>query len=91
MKTKFTPAPWGLVVKHDGFTSVGRTTCLARVYSQNFRDIENEKANAHLIAAAPELYESLVLVTDALEAIDGDRLTCVKQAKQALAKARGES
>ena len=48
----------------------------------------NEKANAHLIAAAPELYEALeaVVATDA----DGETPQW-KAARAALAKARGET
>lgn len=54
-----TPGPWSLIKKMDGFTAVGAQSLIARVYSQAFRDLENEKANANLIAAAPDLLEAL--------------------------------
>jgi hypothetical protein len=44
-----TPEPWE-TVKMEGFTAVGAKTLIARVFSQAFRDVENETANANLIA-----------------------------------------
>tara|TARA_Y100001951_G_C11273121_1_gene260090 strand:- start:947 stop:1204 length:258 start_codon:yes stop_codon:yes gene_type:complete len=60
------------------------------VWTENWGEGIDQKANAHLIAAAPELYEAL---SDALEkygyrdmdATDYDRYAAI------LAKARGES
>lgn len=47
-------------------------------------------ANAHLIAAAPELYHTVEMLTDALESLVGE---CpeVEKGRAALAKAEGKS
>lgn len=47
------------------------------------------KANAHLIAAAPELYEALDLFIDWMNEEEGAHALCDK-GRAALAKARGE-
>ena len=83
-KTKFTPGPW-LFSSYKSGTSVividGKEFGVATV------NYPNRDANAHLIAAAPDLYEAL----DNLENDDGsipDHAWKLVQA--ALAKARGE-
>lgn len=51
------------------------------------------EANAHLIAAAPELYDALevaLVVLENMEAYGVGRLHAADQARAALAKARGE-
>lgn len=61
--------------------------------SHKFRDEEeNAKANAHLIAAAPELYEALEKL-EKLARVSEDYFFdhAVDRAQKALAKARGES
>ena len=56
---KHTPGPWNQMVKMNGFTAVGANTLIARVFSTAFMDLENERANALLIAAAPDLLAAL--------------------------------
>ena len=59
---KHTPGPWinhGRIPRPDTpYSSVGAKTLIARVWSQAFRDVEQEAANASLIAAAPDLLEA---------------------------------
>ncbi|WP_252346877.1 hypothetical protein [Acetobacter sp. P1H12_c] len=96
---KFTPGPWGLDVGfdsspgdfdkywqvHDGHDAIA---CSANCYAGN------REANAHLIAAAPELYEALSDLVSSLECTDTDLFILreeIKVARAALAKARGEA
>jgi len=53
-----TPGPWDLVQHNEKDSRVGRKTLLAIVYSEAYRDRENQEANARLIAAAPDLLEA---------------------------------
>lgn len=92
---KWTPGPWGNVIHGERESRVGANTLLAIVYSTAFRDQENQMANAHLIAAAPDLYAALEAVeewwlTDMMHKMDGAP-ACIFMARAALAKARGES
>ena len=106
MSNKWTPGPWtaasGFVFQSDE----ERAACIAR--DPNWCEIIGGKypmpegfsvsghcglANAHLIAAAPELYEALIRC---LEYIENDETTHGRpfgegnEARAALAKARGE-
>lgn len=97
-ETKFTPGPW---------TTEDFNTQRFAVYAPNGRicqmDItrdsqraEEGQANAHLIAAAPELYEALREVLSAyVPGWDGAEYSdvggSVSHARAALAKARGEA
>jgi len=87
MKTKFTPAPW--------------TADESRVYfSDNkggfdIRDCLSPIANAHLIAAAPEMYESLIIAIGSIKEICDVREiplpnSVIRRSEAALAKARGK-
>ena len=58
---------------------------IADVYSIKFRDVENQRANANLIAAAPELLEVLKGV---LRVADR-KTTEFDAARAAIAKAEG--
>ena len=58
--------------------------------------IETTEANAHLIAAAPDMYEALEVATKLLRTIEGlhDAITVtgdIEYCERALAKARGEA
>lgn len=54
--------------------------------------IEEQQANAHLIAAAPEMYEMLDAVAlDLIEAGGKGNLTTAREIENILAKARGEN
>lgn len=105
MPNAWTPGPWDKIVRMEGYTAVGANALIARVFSPTFRDIKTETANAHLIAAAPELYAALEEISDALEgAKAADPEASIeffedveieagwrKRLKDALAKARGEA
>lgn len=100
-ETKFTKGPWRVDPghKHDIQTSGGEFE-IASVAGSVLRvgekpDFDARTANAHLIAAAPEMYEALVsLLTaiDVVQAIPGPKgLELRQKASAALAKARGGS
>lgn len=52
--------------------------------------IDIEEADAHLVAAAPELYASLKALLDFMQCDDDEMLEMRIQGRAALAKARGE-
>jgi len=99
--TKFTPGPWrletvktscGICHKIGPFPGSLRRENNACVYV-DYNNAANELlANAHLIGAAPELYEALVTLDQFASAgsdYHGSRLRDIVHA--ALAKASGES
>ena len=57
----------------------------------NWCDQPIRAANAHLIAAAPDLYDALQAMVDYCNAECGSKIYPGHQANQALAKARGET
>lgn len=76
MTNKHTPGPWsyeGEFVPEKGFrrSRVAASTLIAEVYSTAFGDIENEKANAELIAAAPEMKDALIGIHELWGGDDG--------------------
>ncbi|MDU7496254.1 MAG: hypothetical protein E7K97_22340, partial [Providencia rettgeri] len=82
MGFKHSPAPWDLNKRTDGFNIVDgdNSGFVAHVPKQD---------NAHLIAAAPELLEALIELTEsAKEAIDGlgDLADAIDTAKAVIAK-----
>lgn len=93
MKTKFTPGPWKVYEPYNlekntyGIDSMDEyvVVWMGLNKEQGIRKIYD----AHLIAAAPDLYEALETVLQAIES--GDVVSgVIGEAKQALAKARGE-
>lgn len=96
----FTPGPWQWVgddeieqVEHP-FTSVAEVVRVPKDHDRAQQD-----ANARLIAAAPELYEAVSELTDAMHRyemdVDADapaeHREMMRKAHAALAKARGEA
>lgn len=80
---KWTPGPWS--VKHDRGIRAADGACVASTY------VAAPLADAHLIAAAPDLYEALERSVKAWTD-DVDRMgPMIRQALAALAKARGEA
>lgn len=99
-ETKYTPTPWELCpAKRPNayhITSESRhwsVACSLETVgcSNPDKDIPDQEAlaNAHLIAAAPELYEALAELLDAIGGRESTDIFC-KSAVAALAKARGE-
>ncbi|WP_373092961.1 hypothetical protein [Zhongshania sp.] len=93
-EAKFTKGPWevdplgsdwlGSVFTHDGSIQVAQAQQV-KPYCLDIKQ-EERQANAHLIAAAPELYAMLAEIVD-----DGEiSLHQIVRAEKALAKARGE-
>ena len=82
-EVKFTPGPWRI----EQYPSIHVRSCdgecvLAHDYITD--------ADAHLIAAAPELYEALEELYDAIDSAVGLTPERLEKARQALRKARGE-
>ena len=103
-ETRWTPGPW--LVESGGFVGgpVGFGT-VCQFWNKFEEDFTNCEANAHLIAAAPDLYEALVFVKEFFNRLengtpDDDMLREMRRKYHApvhakidaaLARARGES
>lgn len=95
--SQHTPGPW--VVKNDYYIGVDRPAqegmCHAEVKSclaVPADRLDEHKANARLIAAAPEMYEAIKLQLAALDGPPGDfwRMARARHALEAaIAKAKG--
>lgn len=108
MTTKHTPGPWSIEYPLPGDTShcaksgcqmaiqapIGPDVCWIRSFSEWS---EMAKANARLIAAAPELLEALENIWDFLAEDDGEGAcsplyqSSIDKVKAAIAKAKGET
>lgn len=102
MNAKHTPGPWR-IVEDGGFRGIfhlGTGRKVAAVIG-SIREGEHIEANAHLIAAAPDLLEALRKVSAALEAVyesemewtgEWDMLPpdALEMAKAAIRKAEGK-
>ncbi|MFT9070300.1 MAG: hypothetical protein ABF446_08385 [Acetobacter orientalis] len=86
-EVKFTPGPWRVRFGNIGHVTAENGALVAKC--QRLTSLCNLQANAHLIAAAPDLYEALERV---IKIID-DSSWCLKltEERAALAKARGET
>lgn len=90
MMTKFTPGPWSLWRKGDPsqVIAAGRVFVAQTVGG-------NDQANAHLIAAAPDLYEALESIqaeaTRLRAKMPPSVFARIVSARAALAKANGEA
>lgn len=96
-KTKHTPGPWIIrqgdewtssIVTNDGVNALGEPMYW-EVASYNLRRAEC-RANAHLIAAAPELLAALILAKDMMIANDLSLPYTFEVIDDAIAKAKGE-
>lgn len=98
--TKFTPGRWIAAQKHSSKVGLpvvasphGRSIASVTFFGlgENFKNHDDESyANAHLIAAAPELYEALEDVLGLIKP-EFEQSPMVSFAKAALANARGEA
>ena len=89
-ETKFTPGPWraGLsIYKSQARVVADKGGRIADVFAY---EEEQAKANAALIAAAPEMYEGLKEIRDVMEK-DGRFCRTVEAIDKLLKKARGEA
>jgi len=95
-EVNFTKGPWRRGFKNIGYVQAENGVVVAKC--QRLTSLCNLQANAHLIAAAPELYEALRMAANDLNTAAHflpdtglALLETVKQAHAALAKARGEA
>jgi hypothetical protein len=96
MKTNHTPAPWTIGEVKEGRKAIFYTQMNAIcIMGEDLMEHYNQEANANLIASAPEL---LQLAQTIMIMADDDRFTkypewigIVDQAKEAIAKATGET
>lgn len=92
-----TPGPWLTQWEHGGDESIlsrdGGMHMIATCHAEDGRVIPS-KANARLIAAAPELLEALIKLADAFDDLAGfedvGNRDASFQARKAIAKATGE-
>lgn len=92
---KWTPGPWVVVADETAAQVTGFPCVYANGYTVvgtegMYGDIDTDFANAHLISAAPDLYEALDQLI-AISEVDCPSLEDLEGAKEALAKARGEA
>ena len=86
---KFTPAPWFITANKLNVKNVNLDKLIC--FTSNETTYNESEANANLIAAAPDLYEALVGVLKLWDATIGSEEDAIKQARKAIAKARGET
>jgi hypothetical protein len=93
-ETKWTPGPWE-IVPHDRYDKDILIVPSSVWVDNDDVDHEESKANASLIATAPDLYEALTyamhLIRESPGANETYRAAAERKARAALAKARGES
>lgn len=99
--TKFTPGPWTAIHSSwetslvNGHPSYGYTVAVCPIHCDVSEDDQAEyesvkDANAHLIAAAPEMYDELLRCMTILEdSVEGR--AAFRRIKKVLNKAGGES
>lgn len=90
---KFTPGPWSLLFNDKTkvvLEQQGVAVFVADTYACFTKSEEEQKANAALIAAAPEMYEGLKEIRDVMEK-DGRFCRTVEAIDKLLKKARGEA
>ncbi len=102
MKAKFTPGPWRMCKRATGTveSEAGRSIATCMGYSTNTDNgehIEENLANSHLIAAAPDLLVALDQLADRCEKLNimypedsGMWHAMTLEARAAIAKAKGE-
>jgi len=93
--SKHTPGPWVVTPNHAESVEGERLNItvgdqlIAEIHHA-WIDWDEYDANAHLIAAAPAMYEALRDCVGRLEAYYGDTYPAVIRGKQALAQAEGK-
>lgn len=89
--SKHTPGPWGF----DSFAlreeiRAENNPLIATVCSVHCDSPEEMRANAHLIAAAPEILEALEMMLEMSEMSGFGKAAAEDVARAAIAKAKGE-
>ncbi|HBC7431268.1 TPA: hypothetical protein KEY68_003568 [Providencia rettgeri] len=64
MEFKHSPAPWNYNGNYCGAVEGSTEDMVACAYPMHYENAEEMKANAHLIAAAPELLEVLIDIVE---------------------------
>lgn len=101
METKHTPGPWeaidskhGLLVRTESPSKTkygaSRYAAIGGFESGDKDQYEEAKANARLIAAAPELFEALKWMIQRADEGGYPDGRCLKEARLAIAKATGQ-
>ena len=94
METKHTQGPWVIdwnVARLDIFSSDTKVLVASLRRSALSEDIdEAARANARLIAAAPEIYAALKDLVYQVQGPDQPAWLCLKDARAAIAKAEGK-
>lgn len=87
-----TPAPWSASIDRHGFVTLSAGASYVKDTTDGFNIAGFlSPADAHLIAAAPDLLAALVAILKDIAANDGDLAADVFQtAKAAIAKVKGE-
>jgi len=88
---KWTPGPWRATTHDHPEQGVYAGYRIAKMTGG---EIQRDRANAHLIAAAPDMAEALEKALNFItntESEMGETLPCGDAARAALAKARGET
>ena len=70
--TKHTPAPWH-TSESEKFICDAQGRCIAQIYYSRWLPLEERRANARLIGAAPELLAALADALALLEYMAADR------------------
>lgn len=90
---KHTPAPWHVGDTNKNFDAIvygADSLCIANCTKVRGRSIEEEDANAQLIAAAPELLEALKSLVNAHDTTCRSESIAITQARKAINKAEGK-
>lgn len=87
----WTPGPWRVGTHHQILSTGGDNRCAGIVSYNSWMGIEEAEANAHLIAAAPDMYAALEQLVNTAASYQPHFYNELKQARAALAKARGET
>lgn len=90
--SKHTKAPWKVVENGDRMAGVmSGNNWVTYKAGQDRMTTEELEANANLIAAAPDLLEALAWMVEHCEPRLDHAPDCIRSAKRAISKARGES
>ncbi|UNH30103.1 hypothetical protein [Moellerella wisconsensis] len=90
MEFKGTPAPWHYNGNHRAAVEGSTTDMVASVYPMHYENAEEMKANAHLIAAAPELLSELIRLRNIVASYKQDSGDNLDITDAVIAKAPGQ-